>query len=171
MEENNKKEELEINNEEIKQEEKQEVIEVSNEEPAKKVEVKKEETKTETKMPEKDRKGLAIASMVLGIVALVLFCVWYISIPCAILALVFGIISLKSSKRGMAIAGISTGSVGFVLMILLYAFIFFVIGVGTFSGLKDALEYYEDHNYDYNYHYNAYDDYDYKDYYDYNDWL
>src|ERR1700722_10486647 len=29
--------------------------------------------------------GLAVASMVLGIISLVLFCVWYLSIPCAII--------------------------------------------------------------------------------------
>lgn len=167
MDDNNKKEEIEINNEEVKQEERPEVVEVAKEETPK-VEASKTETKTETKAPEKDRKGLAIASMVLGIVSLVLFCIWYISIPCAILALVFGIISLKSSKKGMAIAGISTGAVGFILMILLYVFVFFVIGIGTYSGLQDLIEDYEDHNYNYNYRYNAYDSYD---YYDDNDWL
>lgn len=162
MDENDKKEELEIKNEEVKQEEKQEVVEIAKEEPVKVEEVKKEEPKTEAKQPEKDRKGLAIAAMVLGIVSLVLFCVWYISVPCAILAVVFGILSLKSSKKGMAIAGISTGAVGFVLMLILYVFIFFVIGVGTYSGLQNLIEDYEDHNYNYNYHYNnyKYDDYD-----------
>lgn len=152
MDDNNKKEELEIN--EVKQENVTPEIPVA--------EKKQEEPKVETKEPVKDKKGLAIASMVLGIIALVLFCIWYISIPCAILALVFGILSLKSSKRGMAIAGISTGAVGFVLMILLYVFIFFVIGVGTFSGIKDAIEYYEE--YDNNYFYDSFDDYDYYDY-------
>ena len=152
MDDNNKKEELEIN--EVKQENVTPEIPVA--------EKKQEEPKVETKEPLKDKKGLAIASMVLGIIALVLFCIWYISIPCAILALVFGILSLKSSNRGMAIAGISTGAVGFVLMILLYVFIFFVIGVGTFSGIKDAIEYYEE--YDNNYFYDSFDDYDYYDY-------
>lgn len=152
MDDNNKKEELEIN--EVKQENVTPEIPVA--------EKKQEEPKVETKEPVKDKKGLAIASMVLGIIALVLFCIWCISIPCAILSLVFGILSLKSSKRGMAIAGISTGAVGFVLMILLYVFIFFVIGVGTFSGIKDAIEYYEE--YDNNYFYDSFDDYDYYDY-------
>ena len=97
--------------------------------------------------------------MVLGIIALVLFCIVYISIPCAILALIFGILSVKSSKRGMAIAGITTGAIGFILTVLLYVFIFVVVGVGTYTGLdslQDALEEYEHNNYDY--HYNLYDD-------------
>lgn len=107
-------------------------------------------TQTTDEMP-KDRKGLAIAAMVLGIVSLVLFCIWYISIPCAILAIIFGILSLKSTKRGMAIAGITTGAIGFVLMVVLYLFLFFAIGVGTFSTIEDALEYYENNQYDYRY--------------------
>lgn len=137
---------MDDNNEEVKKE----TIEVVNEEP---------EVKRETNEPEKDRKGFAIASMVLGIIALVLFCIVYISIPCAILALIFGILSVKSSKRGMAIAGITTGAIGFILTVLLYVFIFVVVGVGTYTGLdslQDALEEYEHNNYDY--HYNLYDD-------------
>lgn len=137
---------MDDNNEEVKKE----TIEVVNEEP---------EVKRETNEPEKDRKGFAIASMVLGIIALVLFCIVYISIPCAILALIFGILSVKSSKRGMAIAGITTGAIGFILTVLLYVFVFVVVGVGTYTGLdslQDALEEYEHNNYDY--HYNLYDD-------------
>ncbi len=137
---------MDDNNEEVKKE----TIEVVREEP---------EIKQETKDVEKDRKGFAIASMVLGIIALVLFCIVYISIPCAILALIFGILSVKSSKRGMAIAGITTGAIGFILTVLLYVFIFVVVGVGTYTGLdslQDALEEYEHNNYDY--HYNLYDD-------------
>lgn len=155
-----KKEELEINKEEIKQEEK-EIVEVAKEET-------KSEANTKYKEPEKDRKGLAIAAMVLGIVALVLFCIWYISIPCAILSIIFGILSLKSSRRGMAIAGISTGAVGVILTIILYVFIFVVVGVGTYSGLKNLIEDYEDYNYNHNYNY-RYDRYD--DYNDYDDWF
>ena len=137
---------MDDNNEEVKKE----TIEVVNEEP---------EVKRETNEPEKDRKGFAIASMVLGIIALVLFCIVYISIPCAILALIFGILSVKSSKRGMAIAGITTGAIGFILTVLLYVFVFVVVGVGTYTGLdslQDALEEYENNNYEY--HYNLYDD-------------
>lgn len=137
---------MDDNNEEVKKE----TIEVVREEP---------EVKRETNEPEKDRKGFAIASMVLGIIALVLFCIVYISIPCAILALIFGILSVKSSKRGMAIAGITTGAIGFILTVLLYVFVFVVVGVGTYTGLdslQDALEEYEHNNYDY--HYNLYDD-------------
>lgn len=56
--------------------------------------------------PANDKKGFSIAALVLGIIALVLCCIWYVSIPCGIIALILGIIGLKSSKRGMSIAGI-----------------------------------------------------------------
>lgn len=53
--------------------------------------------------------GMSIASMVLGIVALVLSCCfYYISIPCAIIGLILAAVALKGNKdgRGMAVAGL-----------------------------------------------------------------
>ena len=53
--------------------------------------------------------GLAIASMVLGIVALVLSCcLYYVSIPCGILSIIFAAVSIRGNKagKGMAIAGL-----------------------------------------------------------------
>lgn len=67
----------------------------------------------------KDRKGFAIAALVLGIVAIVLSCLWYISIPCGILALIFGILGRKSSKKGMSIAGLVTGVIGMIISIVI----------------------------------------------------
>ncbi len=86
--------------------------------------------------PKKERKGFCIASMVLGIVALVFFCIWYVSIPCAILAIIFGILGIKTATRGMAIAGLVTGSIGLAISIILIVFI--IIGVS--AGLSDALD-------------------------------
>lgn len=56
-------------------------------------------------------KGLAITGMVLGIVSLVLFCILYISIPCAIVGAVLSGVGLKKAKdagmkNGMAVAGL-----------------------------------------------------------------
>lgn len=53
--------------------------------------------------------GLAIASMILGIVALVVSCCfYYVSLPCAIISVVLAAVSLKGKRggRGMAIAGL-----------------------------------------------------------------
>lgn len=68
---------------------------------------------------EPERKGFAIASLVLGIISLVLCCVYggFLGIP----GLIFGIVSLvkKESRMGMAIAGIITSSLGLVYGILM----------------------------------------------------
>lgn len=71
--------------------------------------------------PQNDRRGLAIASMVLGIISIVLFCMWYLSLPCAILALIFGALSVKSSLKGMAIAGIVCSIIAIGLALILLA--------------------------------------------------
>ena len=70
--------------------------------------------------------GLAIASMVLGIVGIFLFC--FYAIP-SILAVIFGGVALnqikrdpaRTSGRGMAIAGVVTGLVGVCLLVLIIA--------------------------------------------------
>ena len=59
----------------------------------------------------KKGKGLAIASLVLGIVALLTGVIAPLAIICGLLAIVFGAISLKKSK-GLAIAGLITGILG-----------------------------------------------------------
>ena len=115
--------------EETKQEKNEEVkTEAPKEEP--KVEVVKEET-------EKDKKGFSIAALVLGIIAIVLCCIWYISIPCGILAIIFGIIGIKSSKKGMSIAGLITGAVGLVISIIIFIALVFL---GMVIGLSDGLD-------------------------------
>ena len=110
-----------------------------------KIEAKKKEE------PKKERKGFCIAAMVLGIVALVLFFIWYISIPCAILAIIFGILGIKTVHKGMAIAGLVTGIIGLVIWVFL---IMIILMLGFAIGISDALEddYYDSyrnyHNYD-----------------------
>jgi len=93
---------------------------------AKKVETVEEEKVAEAKVAEKaevkkEGKGRSIASMVLGIVSVVFgCCFYYISIPCAIVGLVLGIISLrkKDDGRGMAMAGVITSIVSLALSII-----------------------------------------------------
>ena len=123
------------------------------------IEVKKEtvnNNKDDNKKVKKDRKGLAIAAMVLGIISIPLFWEFMISIPCAILAIIFGILAIKSSKKGLAIAGIATGATGFILTIIIYAFLF-TIGFRAFDAVLDRIE----RDYDYDHYYNSYfDDFD-----------
>ncbi len=68
---------------------------------------------------QKNRNGFAIASLVLGILSIVLSCLWFISIPCGILAIIFGGLGMKSEKRGLAIAGIVTGIIGTIALIII----------------------------------------------------
>lgn len=146
------------------EEEKKETVEiekVDNLENTEKVENVNTEPKVENKKkeePKKERKGFCIAAMVLGIIALVLFFIWYISIPCAILAIIFGILGIKTVHRGMAIAGLVTGIVGLVIWIFLIVITFML---GFALGISDALE----DDYDSFKKYEHYD-FDYDDWYD-----
>ena len=54
---------------------------------------------------------MAVAGMVLGIISLALFCIWYVSFPCAVTGLILSIVGLGKSKQtgaggGMAKAGL-----------------------------------------------------------------
>lgn len=71
--------------------------------------------------PEKKSSGMAIASMVLGIISVIISCVFYLALPLAIVGLVLGIISIRSRKggKGMAIAGIVMCSITTLIAILL----------------------------------------------------
>lgn len=80
-------------------------------------------------------KGFGIASLVLGIISLILYCTC-INILLAVLAIIFGILQLvqKDSPKGMAIAGIITSSL---------SIIFFVISLIVFMSsteFQDAFE-------------------------------
>ncbi|HZK34279.1 MAG TPA: DUF4190 domain-containing protein [Bacillota bacterium] len=70
--------------------------------------------------PPQDRKGLAIASMILGILSLVFMCAPGLNILLSTLAIIFGGVSLKSSGRGMAIAGLVTGLVALAIILLFF---------------------------------------------------
>jgi hypothetical protein len=79
-------------------------------------------------------KGLGIAGMVLGIVAVVLFCVWYIAIPCAVVGLILSIIGKKKSVQagapaGMAKAGMILCIIALVIDIIIGVLVMAVLGV------------------------------------------
>lgn len=103
------------------------------EEKAVKPEVVEEQKAEENK---EESKGMSIASLVLGIVSLVMLCIWYISIPCSILAIIFGILGRKKGGKGMGTAGLVLGIITVAFLIIIY--ILFVAGIATmFSVLKD----------------------------------
>ena len=138
-------------------EEKKEIIEVEkvndneNTEKMEKERTPEEDTQTkEVQESKKNKKGFCIASMVLGIVALVFFCLWYISIPCGILAIIFGILGVKSVNKGMAIAGLVTGTIGLIISTLIIIILFiFGIAVGISDVWDDVDDDYYYHKYDF----------------------
>ena len=68
--------------------------------------------------PPSDKKGLAIASLVLGIINL---CAWFIPIcggPLAIVGIVLGVLGIKSSKKTLAIVGIVLSALGLIATII-----------------------------------------------------
>ncbi|MEU3450134.1 DUF4190 domain-containing protein [Streptomyces thermolilacinus] len=90
--------------------------------------------------------GLGVASMVIGIVSLVMCWLYGLGIILGVLALIFGIIGRKRVQRGeanngaMATAGIVTGAVGIVLGAL-------VLG-GMIWAIVKGVEQQEEHGYD-----------------------
>jgi hypothetical protein len=89
--------------------------------------------------------GLAIASMVLGIISLVIFCSPFISFPCAVLAMVLGAISRSKISRGeasgaaMAMAGIVCGLIALILTSVLYIGLLSFLHFGA-PALQKALD-------------------------------
>lgn len=92
--------------------------------------------------------GLAIASMVCGILSVVICCGMWVSWILSIVAIVLGAVSLSKRQggRGMAIAGIITAVFGLLLSI---GFFIFAYAVGEAGNSFDS---------SYSYYYNYYDD-------------
>ena len=167
MDENNKDDIIEV--EKVTDNEVQKVEQVNQDEENKKeeqqevknAEVVNEKTKNQVE-EEKDRKGYCIASLVLGIVSLVLLFVSYISVPCAITAIIFGAIGIKSKNKGMAIGGLVTAIISFLIEVLIVIFTL-ILGLSLIFDVKDYIinqdmqednvnnSYYDDYDYDYDY--------------------
>lgn len=75
--------------------------------------------------------GFAVASMVLGIVSIVLLCVWPIPIITAIVGLVLGAVSLKKNLggRGMAIAGVVMSVIVIAIAIAIAIYVAYWVAV------------------------------------------
>lgn len=82
--------------------------------------------------PQHPRRGFAIASMVLGIVGFIAWCLPLVGYPVTIVGLVLGIMALVKGKNGMAIAGVIMCSIT-LLLTLVNSFL------GAIIGLSEAL--------------------------------
>lgn len=76
--------------------------------------------------PSHDRKHFATTSLVMGIISIALFFLVYVSVVCAIISIVLGIFSLKSSKRKHAIYGIICSLVGIFVSIAIFVFLIYM---------------------------------------------
>lgn len=79
-----------------------------------------------------DRSGLAIGSLILGIASL---CAWFFPLcgfPVSVIGIILGALSLGSSRKGMAIAGLILAGLGLLLSLANAAF-------GAYLGLSGNL--------------------------------
>jgi hypothetical protein len=77
--------------------------------------------------PQQEGNGLAVAGMVLGILALVLFWFPFVNFILALLSIIFGAIGMSKGKRvgkgrGMGIAGLICGVISLALSIAIVVF-------------------------------------------------
>jgi len=76
--------------------------------------------------------GLAVASMVCGIVGALIFCLWFISIPLGIIATILGAVAIGRCKKGEA-AGKGMAITGLVLGIIVEG-LFAILGLLVLLG-------------------------------------
>lgn len=79
-----------------------------------------------------DRQGLAIASLVLGALSLLTFCLVFCAAPLGIAGIITGFVGLNSSKRGLAVAGIILGAIGLLVSVILS-----IVGVALMPAWTD----------------------------------
>jgi hypothetical protein len=68
--------------------------------------------------PVSDKSGLAIGSLVCGILSL---CAWLLPFcggPIALAGIILGVLGMKSSKKSLAIAGLVMAAIGIILTII-----------------------------------------------------
>ncbi len=81
--------------------------------------------------------GMAIGSMICGIISLLLSCCfWYVALPVAIAGIVLGILVIKNKKggKGMAIAGLVLSGITVIIAILA------LIACVAFTGNESFME-------------------------------
>lgn len=91
--------------------------------------------------PKQPASGLAVVSLVLGILSILFFCIWWIAIPLGALAIILGVVARNQARRGeaggetLARAGLICGIVGVLLGLLLV-----VLFVVFYPSLREAAE-------------------------------
>lgn len=99
----------------------------------------------ENKQVVEEKKGLSITAMILGIVSVILCNSIIISVPCAILAIVFGVKENKKHKNGFAKSGFILGIISIILTIVLFSISMYVtLNSGIFDTAKEASDKYKE---------------------------
>ena len=68
----------------------------------------------------KEKTGMPVASLVLGIISIVTNLFWYVTLPTGILAIIFGAKSAKKTGSKIGKEGLITGIVGLSLFTFVY---------------------------------------------------
>jgi len=81
---------------------------------------------------------LALWSLILGIVSAALAVIFFISVPAAIIAIIFGIVALVKQHpgKGKSIAGIITASFALLVLIPISA----IVALGAIAGISEGLD-------------------------------
>lgn len=69
---------------------------------------------------DKEKSSMNVASLVLGIISIVLSLFWYITIPTGILAIIFGVKSVRKIGSKIGKAGLITGIIGLSIFVFIY---------------------------------------------------
>ncbi|MDR3037367.1 MAG: DUF2510 domain-containing protein [Coriobacteriales bacterium] len=85
--------------------------------------------------PSNNRKGFAIASLIVGILGILICCLMWVALIPGALAVIFGALGLKSDKKGIAIAGIICGVLALLLGIFMTTVGLMIIANPTQYGL------------------------------------
>lgn len=80
---------------------------------------------------EKVESLLGVASLVLGIITVVSVCFYYISLPCGILAIIYGVKAKKRYRSKQGTAGFILGIIGLSLLVFIYGL--FISGIALSS--------------------------------------
>lgn len=91
-----------------------------------------EQPEVVTGAPKANRKGFNITSMILGIIAILGSCVWYINFPCSIMAIIFSVVGKDSDGRGMGIAGMVLGIIAIVIFVVIW--VLAILGIAALAG-------------------------------------
>lgn len=83
------------------------------------------------KVEEKKKSAMAIASLPLGIISILTNLFWYICLPTGILAIIFGVKTVKRLGSKLGKAGLITGIVGVSLCVFIYISVLLIMIAGT----------------------------------------